>query len=89
MENKKTNGLAIAGMIVGILSILIMCSGFFGTVTGIIGLVLSIVAQNKEKSGMGLAGIITSAIAIVTGIGFGVLYIVAFDSLSQYSQYYM
>lgn len=86
MENKKTNGLAIAGMIVGILSILVMCLGFFGAVVGVIGLVLSIVAQNKEKSGMGLAGIITSAIAIVVGGGLGVVYIVAADAITQYSQ---
>lgn len=65
--NKNKNGLAIAGMVIGIVSLLIsFCGGGF---LGIVGLILSIVAITKGKSkGMSIAGIATSSIAIVISI---------------------
>ena len=61
---KKTNGLAIAGFVVSLVSLL--CCGYIS----IVGLILSIVGLNKSKEtnsgkGLAIAGIIISAIALV------------------------
>lgn len=67
MEEKKGKGLAIAGMVLGIVSLLVsVCGGGF---IGIIGLILSIVALVKGQiKGMSIAGIVTSALAIIISI---------------------
>lgn len=80
------NGLAIAGMIVGIASIVLMlllgcCAGGIGTtvtiVTSIVGLVLSIKAKKREQSkGMWIAGLICSIIALVISVLWTILAIV-------------
>lgn len=69
MEEQQSNGMAIAGMVLGILSIPASCCiALLGVIVGVVGLVLSIMAQKKAKSGMGLAGIITASIGIVFGV---------------------
>lgn len=66
---RRTNGLAVAGFIVGLVSVFLPL--FFGLIGGIVGLVLSIVGVVKHNAltqsgkGLGIAGIILSAIAIV------------------------
>lgn len=74
----QQSGLGIAGMIIGIISLLLACfvvGGFFG----VIGLILSIVAltQKDRKSGMAIAGIVLNAIAIVIMV---LMFIVSLDS---------
>lgn len=67
---KKTNGFAIAGMVLGIASIpAACCFALIGVLVGVLGLIFSIIGQTKGKSGMGLAGIICSVIGMVFGIG--------------------
>ena len=70
MESQSTQtgmGLAIAGMVLGILSIVCCCFSPFNVIFAIIGLILSIVSliQKKPGKGMAIAGIICSAVAIV------------------------
>ena len=65
---KKTNGLAIAGMTLGIISIPISCCACAGWICAILGLIFSIIGQNKGKSGIGLAGIICSSIGLVCSL---------------------
>lgn len=62
----KQSGLGIAGMIIGIISLLLSCF-VVGGFLGIIGLILSIVAikQKDRKSGMSIAGVVLNTIAIV------------------------
>lgn len=67
MEEKKTNGKAIASLVLGILSLVCIFFGYgalLGIVFGIIGLVLGISANKEAKSGMGTAGIVMSAIGL-------------------------
>ena len=74
-EQKQTNGLAVAGFIVSLVSSLICCGAF-----NIVGLVLSIVGLVKAKDyggsgkGMAIAGIIISVLftIIVT-----IIYVIA------------
>ena len=68
-QPKKSDGLAIASMILGIVSILFTCCYGGGLITGIVGLVLGIIAKSKgQNKGFTLTGIITSAVAIFLGI---------------------
>ena len=62
---KKSNGLAIAGFIVSLVSTLLCCGSF-----NVISLILSIVGAVK---GMAIAGIIISAIGLVILILFTIL----------------
>ena len=66
---KKTNGLAIAGFVMSIVSVFLCCG-----ILNVPGLILSIVGLVKAKDyngdgkGLAIAGIIISAIVIVIGI---------------------
>ncbi len=65
------NGLAIASLILGILAILFCCCLFYLSVPlGIGGLVTGIIAIWKQYpgKGMAIAGIITSAVALLLAI---------------------
>ena len=58
-EKKSTSGLAVASMVCGILSIVFACCiPYMGIILSIVGLVLGIISQKKQKNGFSLAGII-------------------------------
>ena len=65
-EQTGGTGLAIASMVLGIVSIVLTCL-FIGILPGIVGLILGIISIAKDKPGKGMAvaGIVTSAIGIV------------------------
>jgi hypothetical protein len=73
---KTTNGMAIAGMSVGIASIILLCCCIFLSpvlsITGIIlsGIALCQIRSNPSQQGKGMAvtGLITSIVALVLGI---------------------
>ena len=106
MENQQVRQTAphsVAGMVLGILSIVLSC-GFVGLILGIIGLVQSKKAQaalaaNPELGGAGFAkagkicsivGIIIGAIAIVYWIiYFAVIIPAAIDSVDAYNYDYL
>ena len=67
-EKKSTSGLAVASMVCGILSIVGCCIWYMGIILAIVGLVLGIISQAKQKNGFSLAGIITSAFGLAFGI---------------------
>lgn len=76
--NKPGNGLAIAGMVLGILSILLsIIIGPFAIIFPLLGLILSLCSK---KSGFKVAGIITSIVGFVIQI-IWILIIVFFASL--------
>mgnify|MGYP004481254849 FL=1 len=62
-----SQGFAIAGMVLGILSLVCCCTGYIALVAGIVGFVLSLIAliQKRPGKGMAIAGIICSSISIV------------------------
>lgn len=71
MENKN-NGLAVGSLILGIFSIVMGCFGWtfvwgtlIGVVTGIVGIVLGVMAKKREPSGMATGGLVTSIIGLV------------------------
>ena len=71
-EVPKTPGVSIASLVLGIAGILFDCCCGVGFIFGIIGLILAIVGNKEQKSGVGTAGLVCSIIAII----FGVFYLV-------------
>lgn len=65
-QTQPQSGLGIAGMVLGIISIITACF-IFGGFIGIAGLVLSIIGitQKNKKRGMSIAGIVLNVIAII------------------------
>lgn len=69
-----SNGLAIAGMVLGISSLVLFFLAWIATIIAIVGLVLSLVGLSKANQlggigrGMATAGIATSAVGIVASI---------------------
>lgn len=71
----KASGLSVAGLIVGIVAIVSACIlSWVSSFIGLVGLILAIIGQVKNKTKLGLAAIIVSAAGIVVGIIFFVVY---------------
>lgn len=70
----QQNGLAIAGMVLGITSVVLFFLSWIATIIAIVGLILSLVGLSKAKKlggtgrGMAIAGVITSSVGIVVSI---------------------
>ena len=64
-EGGKAKGLSIAGLIIGIASILCCAIPCLNCVLGIVGLILSIIGKKKNKDGLSTGGLITSIIGVV------------------------
>ena len=82
-NNGTSNGVAIAGMVVGIVSIPFMAVPILPVALGIVGIILGIVGVNKSKvlpewkgKGFGIAGIITGSIGTVLGLIYTIMWIV-------------
>jgi hypothetical protein len=82
----KTNGMAIASMVLGICGILFCFCYGFGLLPGAVGAILGHVSMKQIKDrgeqgrGMALAGVITGWVAVaLVIIGWGLLLIVAFN----------
>ena len=70
------NGFAIGSLICGIAGILMCCCCGIGAVVGIVGIVLAICARKPNGgkfSGMAMAGLICSIIAVVFGAGYWII----------------
>ena len=60
--------MGIAGLVLGILSLVLCWVPFVGLILGIVGLILSIIAVSKNfKRGCGIGGIVTSGIGLFLG----------------------
>ncbi|SFS00548.1 DUF4190 domain-containing protein [Anaeromicropila populeti] len=69
-EPKKVNGLAIASLVLGILSIPFSCCYGFGILMGIVGLILGIISKKGEPrfTGQAIGGIVCSIIGAILSI---------------------
>lgn len=72
--NDASGGLAIAGLILGIISVLSCFIPIFGAVVAIPGIVLSVLGRRSvSRKGIATAGLVLSIISIVLTIGILVL----------------
>lgn len=94
IEKKGTSGLAIASMVLGIVSLCISCIPIVAIICSILGLVFGCISLrgNKPGRGMAIAGIITSIVSIILMIIFLIIYINADVTSETYwydtSKYY-
>ncbi len=59
-------GMAIASMVLGIVSIVLSCSWYIGLISGILAIILGIVYNKKNmRSGMATAGIVCGILGII------------------------
>ena len=71
-----TNGLAVAGMICGILGLVLFWTIWLGIILGVLGIIFGAIGQSRAKTmggtgrGMAMAGLICGAIAVVAAIIF-------------------
>lgn len=81
-QQKEPMGFAIAGMVLGIVSIVCCCSPFVGGVTGVLGLIFSIMVlvQKRPGKGMAIAGVICAAVGLILVVSM----IVANNSMMDY-----
>ncbi len=70
----QNNGMAIASLVLGIISLLGICAAGFGGLLGIVAIILGVLARRKVKlgqagqGGLAIGGIVTGAIGVVLGI---------------------
>ena len=79
---KKARGFGIAAMILGILSILLICVQPFGVVLAVAAVVLGILGVVKAQGkGMATSGIVMGGISLVTGV----IILIFFGSIFQHA----
>ena len=79
VEEKK--GLSIASLVLGIISLVLLCFWYISLPCAILALIFGIIGRKKGGKGMATAGIILSAIALVivaiililAAVGFGMM----------------
>ena len=82
-----SKGMSIAGMVLGIVSI--VCCGLIGIICGIVGVILSGVALKNNQPGrnMAIAGAVCSIVGIVSGIIWLVFYSASLLPMINYRLY--
>ncbi len=83
-QQKQSNGLAVAGMVLGIIGLVGLCIWWLGLPCAIVGLILSILGKKKAEvtgtgAGMAKAGMICSIIAICLAVVGIILVFVGFS----------
>lgn len=72
--SNRTNGMQIASLVLGIIGMITCCCyGVVGLVLGIMGLVFAIIGNKSSRSGVGVAGLVCSIIAVILGVA-GTIY---------------
>jgi hypothetical protein len=84
---EETPGLAIASLVMGIVSIVLSCCCGSGIVFGIAGIIMAIVANKKTKTGVGTAGLVCSIIGTVFSV-IGLIYYIAVLALGIGESFY-
>ncbi|PHR34977.1 MAG: hypothetical protein COA38_03325 [Fluviicola sp.] len=87
---QKKNGMATAAMVLGIISIVLGLFGWLGIITGIVAVILAIVAKKQIKADPSMAGsagaakggLIMGIIGIALGIIITILAIMALNALA-------
>ncbi len=63
-QRKERKGLGIAGMVLGIISMVLCCAWYIALPCSLIGLIFSIVSQKSKANGFALAGIILCSFSL-------------------------
>lgn len=88
---QKKNGMATAAMVLGIISIVLGLFGWLGIITGLVAVILAVVAKNQIKAdpsmsgsaGAAKGGLIMGIIGIALGIIITILAIMAVNAMAN------
>jgi hypothetical protein len=88
---KKSNGMATASLILGIISIVTGFFGWLGIICGLLAIIFAIVAKNKIKADPALAsskgaatgGLVTGIIGLLIGIAITVIAIMFVAAVAE------
>ncbi|MCM1111874.1 MAG: hypothetical protein NC399_01325 [Muribaculum sp.] len=72
-QSNTTPGMSIAGLVMGIVSIVLTCCCGGGIIFAIAGLIMSIVGNKQKQTGVGTAGLVCSIIGMVLNV-FSLIY---------------
>jgi hypothetical protein len=83
------HGLAIASLVLGILSILSCCCTYLAVILGVVGIVLAIISKSKSLTGkmetMALIGMILSILGVVIAVAM-IIWSLAFSQTPAYQE---
>lgn len=84
---------AIAGMVIGIVSVVLCCVPYLSIALGITGLILSVKGMKSTTArGMAIAGLVCSIVGLALGVIYSIYWsivgCVACDSYNRYSRYF-
>lgn len=80
--NQQQNGLAIAAMVVGIISILLGWVPFLGLAIGVAAIIMGVISlKHKYNKGMSITGIVTGAISTLWNLVISAILIIGFISV--------
>ena len=90
-EPNPGHGLAIASLVLGIISIVSCCCVYLSVVAGVVGVVLAILSKNKSKDnkfeGLAMAGLVCSIIGVVISVGY-IVYVIVLMQSPDFMEYY-
>ncbi len=85
VETPKASGMSIAALVLGIIGILAgCCIPLVGIICSIVGIILGVVGNKQVKTGLGIAGLVVSIIALVLSIISWAAYAVIMMSAGSY-----
>ena len=73
---KEAKGFSIAGLVLGICSIVLVV--WFGFILGILAIIFSSLGLKRQRNGLALAGLITGCIGTLISLVIGLFYIFLF-----------
>lgn len=90
-EPNPGHGLAIASLVLGIISIVSCCCVYLSVVAGVVGVVLAILSKNKSKDnkfeGLAMAGLVCSIIGVVISVGY-IVYLIVMMQSPDFMEFY-
>ncbi len=88
----QTPTLAIVSLVMGILSIVLGCCYGIGIIFAIAGIIMAVIANKQQKSGIGTAGLICSIVGAVFSVIMLIYYVVVIGAVlsdpEMWSSYY-
>jgi hypothetical protein len=69
VTGQRRDGMGIAALVLGILTIVLCWTSFIGIILGVVGLVLGLVAHNRAKRGEPTSNKMAMSGAITSGVG--------------------
>ena len=78
VPQKQSKGLAIASMVLGIVSLVLFCFAYISIPAGIVGVILGGVSLATKKAGKGMA--IAGVVCSIIGIALYVIFVVILAS---------